>query len=299
MIRSVRCYSKKADPGFLSDLLARIDAIPERVAAQKKENELARSQVKAAGSKKANTTTLRAPHNVASTRSQNMRINVADHPLATFNEGSFAKNNNRRGANSNRTQQNSGGAHSHNRLQSRFGAKRTPTRRTAPKRKPLVQQEERSSKELVYGPAEPKLGATELFHARSSKLNHSVPARVASVSKEILIESKYPYTFPPEVVANAPTRANNFVLQNNYTTNFISNDYLHGQLESKVLGRVAQISLDEAKVPKGLKDHAFFTRKNLQLNPTMNAADKQRVFDTVSGIKSVSSLVASCHWVRK
>jgi hypothetical protein len=298
MIRSVRCYSKKADPGFLSDLLARIDAIPERVAAQKKENELARTQVKANASKKANTTTPRVPHNVASSRSQNMRINVADHPLATFNDGSFAKNN-RRGPNSNRTQQTSGGAHSHNRLQSRFGAKRTPTRRPPPKRKPLVQQDERGSKELVYGPAEPKLGATELFHARSSKLNHSVSARVASVSKEILLESKYPYTFPTEVVANAPTHANNFVLLNNYSTDFISNDYLHEQLESKVLGKMALINLDEAKVPKGLKDHAFFTRKNLQLNPTINAADKQRVFDAVSGIKPVSSLVAGCHWVRK
>lgn len=300
MIRSVRLYSNKANPGFLTDLLARIDAIPERIAQ--------RDQQKAA-TKAAPALNTSSPQ--TSTRGGNARVSVADHPLALFNDSkgfgnrrNSRNNNNRPNNNYNNNNSNNNNNNPARQNGSKpFGGPRRMSPRN-PKRivssdKRVREQTVESCKKITAEPSQPKLDAAALFYGRSSKLNHSTTSRVASVSKEILLESKYPYHFPQHVIENAPVHGNKFVLKNNFSTKTINNETLKLKLNSKVLGQIEEINLKEKEIPKGLKDHAIFAKKGLQLNADFSASEKQRVYDVVSGIKPVSSLVEGCHWIKK
>ncbi|CAK7901265.1 hypothetical protein CAAN1_11S02146 [[Candida] anglica] len=263
---AARSYST-GGPGFLSDLLARIEAIPEKGAAMKKVTGASSGQKSG----------------------RNLRVNLADHPLARFTDASpshfggskrFDSGNRSKGFN--------------NRSKDSQQRPKRYVKRTNVK---MVKGKTFESKELVHGPYEPELNAT-LFHDRSSNINHSLTSRVASVTKEILLESKYPYKFPRQVIEAAPKEGNPFVLQNNYNAD-VSSEVLKQKLNATVKGKVVEIDLQENKIPKGLKNHAIFTKKNLMMNPDFNVETKQKVYNVVSGISPVSSLVEGCHWIKK
>lgn len=305
MIRaSVRPYSNKASPGFLSDLLARIDSIPERVAQRKQENlENATKRLNKDSAKSNNNS---SPNGTTSTpnysRSKNIRINVADHPLALFNDSNRSNFNRTRRANSNnfsngQRPQGNGPKPSSNKP---FQRKSTTPRRIVSSDKRVRDQRKDHTKKIEYGPSQPALSPADLFYSRSSKLSHSTSARIASVSKGLLEESKYPYSFPQEVVQNAPKQAVNlFLLNNKYDDQVVSNENLKNKVESIVLGRVRELNSREKQIPKGLKAHALFARRAILLNPTLSLDEQQRLYDVVSGVKTPSSLVEGCHWVKK
>lgn len=147
------------------------------------------------------------------------------------------------------------------------------------------------SKELVAEPLRPALRPEQFFYGKVPSIVSSVSSRVASVAKLSLLDSKYPFNLPKQIIGNAPTSSQNrFILQKNWNLE-PDQDVLKGRISSVVLGQVETIDL------KGNKDaDALQVSHDLSINPTLHLAQKQQIFDTIHSLSTLKTIFKDAHW---
>lgn len=153
-----------------------------------------------------------------------------------------------------------------------------------------------ATKQLTYGPFLPQLSASSLFYGKVSGVSTSTSVRLASVAKEVLIESNYPYKLPRDVINTIRPGIvrNKFVLQSNYSLD-IDSDKLRTRINEVVRGRIPSAPESSAaeKLP-GVER----AQKLIHENSTMSVSDKIKVFGAAAGLLSPSQLVEGAHWIK-
>lgn len=153
-----------------------------------------------------------------------------------------------------------------------------------------------ASKQLTYGPFLPQLSASSLFYGKVSGVSTSTSVRLASVAKEVLLESNYPYKLPRDVINTIRPGVvrNKFVLQSNYSLE-VDSDKLQTRINEVVRGRIPSAPESDAaeKLP-GVER----AQKLIHENNTMSIADKAKVFGAAAGLLSPSQLVEGAHWIK-
>ncbi|KAK6453991.1 uncharacterized protein RJT20DRAFT_137472 [Scheffersomyces xylosifermentans] len=320
-IAAARLYSngaKSSETGalFLSDLLKRVDAITTKA----KESEGLSAKL----------------NNVPKVQKRGEKVMIENHPLAAAAQKNRFERPARRygnGQNQNHNQnQNQGQRESRpagdrpqrsfrNRQQSSSSNSATSTTpstssstTSTPQRRPATRapapRKQLSSKPAVAKPIQskklhadalkPQVNADTFLYGKITSSNATVSNRVASLTKETLIESKYPYKMPKEIIeklANDDVPRNRFLLQRNFNLN-VDDKKFSGRFETLVKGKISPIEFDAAKF-KGDVVQAEFSKKEIMKNATLTSTQKQSLFDTVNGIKSIKDLVGDVHWVKK
>lgn len=159
-----------------------------------------------------------------------------------------------------------------------------------------VLEQKVATKQLTYGPFLPQLSASSLFYGKVSGVNTSTSVRLASVAKEVLLESNYPYKLPRDVINTIRPGVvrNKFVLQSNYSLDVDANK-LQTRINEVVRGRIPSVPESDAaeKLP-GVER----AQKLIHENNTMSIADKAKVFGAAAGLLSPSQLVEGAHWIK-
>ncbi|ODV80894.1 uncharacterized protein CANTADRAFT_4888 [Suhomyces tanzawaensis NRRL Y-17324] len=176
-------------------------------------------------------------------------------------------------------------------------ARPAPQRQARPTRQRALDTSEKDgkvpSKKLVAQPLVPQLGGNTFFYGKLTTVNPCVTSRVASITKEALLKSKYPYLAPKHIIDHLPEGPQNkFLLQNNYSLE-VDQDAFTSRFNEVVKGTPQQINV-------GVKGaQAEFTRAEIMKNGTLNVANKQTLFDIVNGLKSPKDLFANAAWAKK
>lgn len=308
--RSVRFQSTglQPQPNFMADLMKRIDSINERskVAhqqrldlADKQKQKQAQKLAKTAKTAKAADTPKPRPAPVVAKRQE--RVVVKDHPLLrnafklmdelNFQKPQGAKRNTQPRANARHAAGASAGAR--NGAGPRFAARNSPrsaARLRFPKKdaaapeSPAVQL-----KQVVVTSLKPELRGDDFFYGKVATFNATYTLRVASVAKECLLESRYPYLLPKAVIASAPADApqNRFILQKTWTET-VEPDFLADRVRKVVKGQPDNIELG--------KKPDQFSAGLLQRNGDLSLLQKQTIYDVVAGVKSLQSLTETAAW---
>ncbi|KAG5421684.1 hypothetical protein I9W82_000776 [Candida metapsilosis] len=164
-------------------------------------------------------------------------------------------------------------------------------RRTAPANNKPAIAAPIESKELVAEPLNPTLKPEQFFYGKIPSIVSSISSRVSSVAKLALLDSRYPYNLPKQIIDSAPSSSQNrFILQKNWDLE-PKQDVLKGRISSIVLGRVDSIDL------KGNKDAASLrVSHDLSINPTMDLNQKQQMFDTIHSLNTLKTIFKDAHW---
>lgn len=299
-----RQYSSESgkDSMFLTDLLSRIDKISSttKKIAENQSSGGVGGQKLTRGGPGATAQAARKNRNSGdkSMKPRNEKVQVSDHPL--FNakienrgpnrEGGYKGPRGPRAPRTGATTGDAGGARP---------AKR-PMRAREPRRQRTVDVQPIKSKAIKYGPYQPQLNNNTFLYGKATSFNNCTSARVASVAKEALNESKYPYLLPKDIVNNlAPGVARNrFLLQSNFTLD-VDPVKISTRIKQVVKGEVADLPVDKSqfKDPAALKS-ALFTKQQLMNNGDLSLADKQKIFAVAGGLQTPKQLVENAHWVK-
>lgn len=303
----IREYSSESgkESMFLTDLLSRIDKISSttKKIAEKQGSGAAGGLNKPRRSQGAAQGAARKAGGPAdkTVKARTEKVQVTDHPL--FNAKIETRGPNRQGSGYKGPRApRTGGAGGASATSSAGGArpaKRT-TRPREPRRQKAIDVQPIKSKNITYGPYKPQLDSNTFLYGKVTSFNNCTTARVASVAKEALLDSKYPYMLPKDIVNNlAPgVTRNRFLLQSNFTLD-VNTEKLSTRIKEVVKGEVADLPVDKSKFkdPEALKS-AFFTKQQLMKNGDLSLADKQKIFDVASGLKTPKQLVENAHWAK-
>ncbi|CAK9438380.1 uncharacterized protein LODBEIA_P26040 [Lodderomyces beijingensis] len=148
------------------------------------------------------------------------------------------------------------------------------------------------SKELVAADLNPQMTPEHFFYGRApSFLNSSLSSRLASIAKLTLIDSKYPYQLPREIIDQAPpTRHNQFILQKNWEVE-PQQELLKYRVNTIGLGKPESIDATDATNPV-LKKVAH----DIEINASMNIAQKQTMFDTIRDMNNIKDIFKNAPW---
>ena len=105
---------------------------------------------------------------------------------------------------------------------------------------------------------------------------------------------------PKEIIdklANDDVPRNRFLLQKNFNLTLDAPKFA-SRFQSVVQGKVTPIEFD-SKTYKGDIAQAEFSKNEIMKNGSLNSAQKQSIFDTINGIKSIKDFVGDAHWVKK
>lgn len=299
---------------FLSDLLNRIDKIAVNskkiMETEKQAKKLQRQTGKAAKNedKRANTRSAKAlkpnssapePQGVTQSRKRSQKVQVTDHPMAyqAFNalqdsgksqsprqnrsSKSAAQSNPRR-----RTPRPSGNAQTKQR--------RTPTRTDRQASKPVQQ------KAITSGPLEPKVSADTFLYGKVLSVSPSLASRVASVTKDTLIKSHYPYKLPKSIIQSLDDAPKNrFIAQADYNIQ-VDGQELAEQINQVVRGQTTELDIGPADqfLDKEQERMAKFAQGQLMKNGDLDISSKKLIFSVASGLQSPKSLLDGKHWVK-
>ncbi|CUM50446.1 unnamed protein product [Debaryomyces tyrocola] len=309
----IREYSSESgkESMFLTDLLSRIDKISSttKKIAEKQGSGAQGGLGKPKGSQGAAQGAARRAKGPAdkTVKARTEKVQVTDHPL--FNAKIETRGPNRqesgykgpRAPRSPRTPR-TGGAGGVSATSSAAGARpaKRPTRPREPRRQKAIDVQPIKSKNITYGPYKPQLDNNTFLYGKVTSFNNCTTARVASVAKEALLDSKYPYMLPKDIVNNlAPgVTRNRFLLQSNFTLD-VNPEKLSTRIKEVVKGEVVDLPVDKSqfKDPEALKS-ALFTKQQLMKNGDLSLADKQKIFDVASGLKTPKQLVENSHWAK-
>ena len=303
----IREYSNESgkESMFLTDLLSRIDKISSttKKIAEKQGSGAPGGLSNPRGSQGAVNGAGRKARGPAdkTVKARTEKVKVTDHPL--FNAKIDTRGPNRQGSGYKgpRTTRGprTGGAAGESSAGGARPAKRT-TRPREPRRQRAIDVQPIKSKNITYGPYKPQLDNNTFLYGKVTSFNNCTTARVASVAKEALLDSKYPYMLPKDIVNNlAPgVTRNRFLLQSNFTLD-VNPEKLSTRIREVVKGEVADLPVDKSqfKEPEALKS-ALFTKQQLMKNGDLSFADKQKIFDVASGLKTPKLLVENAHWAK-
>lgn len=273
---------------FLSDLLKRVDAVTLR--ALKAPKAPAAPAKKAAKPKKPTAAAAKpAPE------PQVAKVTIADHPLNTKNTFGQFQDRQERGQRAPRTQRTNAPRGPRGDRPPRRDQKRTAK---GPARKVESSKSTGSGaplKELHAEPLVPRLGGNTFLYGKPVSLAILPSSRVAAVTKDALVASKYPYKLPKLVIAQLPeAHPNQFILQ---------------QLSFSVLVNPEQFKERYAAVVKGepvvVADGKFagnaaaqFAKHQVSQNGDLSLQQRQQVFDVVTGGKSLQEVFKEAAWTK-
>ncbi|KAI5961564.1 hypothetical protein KGF57_001689 [Candida theae] len=147
------------------------------------------------------------------------------------------------------------------------------------------------SKELVAEPLTPTLKPEQFFYGKVPSIVSSISSRVASVAKLCLLDSKYPYNLPKQIIENAPSSSQNkFILQKNWNLE-PNQEVLRGRISSVVLGQVESLDLKGNTNATSLQ-----VSHDLSINPTLHLDQKQQMFDTIHSLNTLKTIFKDAHW---
>lgn len=312
----VREYSSENKDMFLSDLLSRIDRISAatQTAKQKREQNLKPQ----GGSQK------RVPQTDKNWRPRTKpvkseKVQVADHPLyvskleSTKQKQTEPTRNARasiRAAPNNRNRQ-------QRRVSRPTNMQKTPAReprKVARRDNQQVgsnrhannkdQQEvslQTKSKTLAQGPFKPLINGDTFLYGKAASFGLDTRTRMASVTKELLEDSKYPYMLPRDIInlVQPGVPRNRFLLQSNFSLD-IEREKLARRIREVVKGESQLLEVDEGKFKDPIAlNRALFTRDQLMRNPDLNLSSKQYVFNAVNGFLSPKQILHGAHWAKQ
>lgn len=176
-------------------------------------------------------------------------------------------------------------------------ARRPPVRKA--REAAPVRGQEITSKKLVYETFTPGLkGETFLYGKPVSLITGNVGSGVSAVTKQFLIDSKYPYQLPKSVVELVdPTfKGNKFILQKNWNTD-VDAKQLAQRINDVVKGRFVTSLVDESvfKKPESVK-RAHGVSAELVRNGDLSFDQKQVIYDVANGFTSPKALLETAHW---
>ncbi|CUM47496.1 uncharacterized protein AC631_04947 [Debaryomyces fabryi] len=306
---AVREYSSESgkDSMFLTDLLSRIDKISsttKKIAEQQGSGVGGLNKSRGVpGSAQGAPRRAKGPAD-KTVKTRNEKVQVADHPLFNAkieNRGPNRQSGGYKGPRAPRVARTGGGAGAP--ATSGAGNAR-PSKRTTrprePRRQKAIDVQPIKSKNITYGPYKPQLDNNTFLYGKATSFNNCTSARVASVAKEALNDSKFPYMLPRDIVNNLTpgVTRNRFLLQSNFTLD-VNSKKLTTRIKEVVKGEVADLPVDKSqfKDPEALKS-ALFTKQQLMKNGDLSFADKQKIFAVASGLKTPKQLVENAHWAK-
>lgn len=157
-----------------------------------------------------------------------------------------------------------------------------------------------AKKEAVYAttspvlvPVQPNLSADALFHGKVASVNACVPSRVASLAKQMLVDSKYPYLLPQDVIDSLPTKPQNrFLAQRNYSLEVDQNTFFN-RFKSLVMGKYSPLQ------PPSDSVSATEAAQVLARNGSIPLEQKQKIVDAVAGKLLAKDLLKDAVWMKK
>lgn len=260
----------------------------------------------------------------AAPRTQNQRIGVANHPLMNrFGQNNFRAGNRPRQNNKPRnpdqqastaltrksaapkpestaaTRPRTAQTSTQGRPQA-AQANRAPAAKSSTPRQQTTKRSTQSvgsvpSKKLPEAaPLKVSVNGDTFLYGKVTSINPCVSLRVASITKEALVLSKYPYMLPKHIIDQAPDTADNqFLLQKNYSLD-VDADQIQTRFSEVVQGKMEDIQFD-----KKLGTHAETTKAEINKNGSLNVADRQLLFDAVNGVRPFKDILANACWVKK
>lgn len=316
----VREYSSENKDMFLSDLLSRIDRISAttQTAKQKREHNL-KSQ---GGSQKPlpQTDKNRRPRRepVRSEKVRSEKVQVADHPLFVSKLDSTKRNQEEPARNAKTSTRAPNNRNRQQRRESRpTNMQRTPTREpkrvgrrenqqvSSNRRASNKDQQETSfqtkSKTLTQGPFRPLVNGDTFLYGKAVSFGLDTSTRMASVTKELLDDSKYPYMLPKQIInlVQPGVPRNRFLLQSNFSLD-VDKEKLARRIREVVKGESQLLEVDESKFKDPVElNRALFTRDQLMRNPDLNLSSKQHMFNAVNGLISPKQILQDAHWAKQ
>lgn len=180
---------------------------------------------------------------------------------------------------------------------------RLATSALRPQRKPRsvpVRGRPSGKKEVVYAttspvlvPVQPSLSADNLFYGKVATVNTSVSSRVASLAKQTLVESKYPYLLPQHVIDSLPTKPQNrFIAHRNHSLG-VDQDTFFNRFKSLVLGKYSPLQIPPKLVS------ATEAAQVLSRNGSIPHELKQTIVEAVAGKLLAKDLLKDAVWLKK
>lgn len=305
--RSVRFQStgSQPQPNFMADLMKRIDSINERSkVAHQQRLQLADKQKQKQTQKEnkpVKTAAKSKPKAVPVVAKRQERVVVKDHPLLRnafklMDELNFQKPHDGKRSMQPRTNTRNGsgsGFGARNSSGPRFAARNSP--RTAARLRLPKKDAARPEttpvqlKQVVATNLKPEIRGDDFFYGKVATFNATPSLRVASVAKDCLLESRYPYLLPKAVIATAQADApqNRFILQKTWSET-VEPEFLADRVRKVVKGQPDIIKLG--------KKADQFSAGLLQRNGDLSLLQKQTIYDVVSGVKSLQSLTETAAW---
>lgn len=304
--------SNDAKP-FLSSLLARIDQLnstskntKKNSSSPPKSNKINETNVQSRlkninlNSKSSKPSKPSKPLNLNANNSQSTSINstrirVKNHPLATntFKEMDSSNFNSRNNNSENRT--------NNNRRSFPRKSNRPPIRRTfKPSIKSITQDQTIVSKKIESKPLQPILNANTFFYGKPvSLITGNINNKLSAVSKQLLIDSKYPYKLPKEIInsINSEFNGNRYILQKNWNLNVVNNKSLTAKINSIVKGKVnTSVSLDLNKGKLTNEPLANDINNKLMKNGNLSMNQRKKIFNLTNGLVDYKKLFINAAW---
>lgn len=324
MLRSAsrRWYSTGGEKSmFLSDLLTRIDNIALNSQKIKQQELLKKKEAAAAakeggfGSQQKNGKPTKKLGRAGSTLGSSMsaqskirsrKVQVSDHPMASqafsaMQDSGRSRFEGRhpRSATSVGTAQRDRRPKSASRTASGAQANRRAMAPRKPKKLAPVDVKPVVSKSLTTGPLKPDVDADVFLYGKISSVSPCLTSRVASVTKELLIKSQYPYKLPRSVVDSLEdTPTNRFLALNTYSTE-VDGQALAARISEVVRGKAPELATEQPQKssPEAAK-MAAFARSQLMKNGDLDLVSKELIYKVASGLHTPKSLLEGKHWAK-
>lgn len=147
-------------------------------------------------------------------------------------------------------------------------------------------------KELHAVPLTPLVSGNTFLYGKPVSLVISPSSRAAALAKEALVESKYPYKLPKEVIADIPAKhPNRFILQQSSFSVLVNPEQIKSRYAHMVQGKPLVIDASKAKG----KDSQFVSQQILQ-NGDLSLSQRQLLFDVATGLKLAQEMFKGAAW---
>ena len=150
------------------------------------------------------------------------------------------------------------------------------------------------SKDLDSKYLKPEIKPEHFFYGKSpSIITSSVKTRLASIAKMTLIDSKYPYMLPKEIIAKAPTHSTNkFILRKNWNVE-PAVDVLSRRVNTIGLGKAESVKIESDKKNSSVLLKAAH---DININGSYTLEQKQSLINTVAALDKIKNVFDGAHW---
>lgn len=288
---------------FLSDLLKRVNAVTNRANEMVVDKSGGQTQALKAKKSKASTKTTKSGSAPAPepTRLPKSDVQILNHPMRNRfgqNRDGEVRPDQRgqdgvraRGPRGPRAVRTNAAKSNEGATQKRNNAKRS-TRGQGRSLKPRSDEVSVPVKELHAVPLAPQVSGNTFLYGKPVSLVISPSSRAAALAKEALVESKYPYRLPKEVIANIPARhPNRFILQQSSFSVLVNPEQIKNRYAHMVQGKPLVIDTSKAK-----GNDAQFVDQQILQNGDLSLNQRQLLFDVATGLKLAQEMFKNAAW---